>query len=272
MSRVKLTRNGLTTSGPVGGTAYRRPPFFRTKKLALLGRTESIKFAPWDDPSWTLASHTSAREFSKREPDWYFDLHRPACFQQQNKAWNGQYYTWLKHLQVPIFMQENWPEIPLSVRYPIERILQEKRAYLTNHCAYMIALALTEGVKTIGLFGCEYGAGTEYGTQRGSLEYWLGRFEEAGGTVVLPVKHCTLLNFPSTLYGYESHDEHGKLAGDYKAVFKQTVAQVQPNTLTVLSLTGASDQTRPTLMPPPSGEAIAWERFDAMFPPQPAVQ
>jgi hypothetical protein len=255
------------TPGPRGGTVYHRPPFFRTKKLGLLGRTENIKYAPWDDPSWTLASHTSARELSKREPDWYFDLHRPACFRTESKTWNPQYHTWLTRLQTPIFMQEAWPEIPMAVKYPIERVLQEYRAYFTNHCAYMIALAMMEGVTTIGLFGCQYGAFTEYSTQRGSLEYWLGRFEQAGGTVVLPVKDNTLLNFPPELYGYESHDAKGRLTGGYLKGLehKKIIAEAGKGQTLELTVVDPNDHGTSRLATPPAGEAINTDRRAKLF-------
>jgi len=213
---------------PVGGVAFRRPPFFRTPKLAVIGCTQSRQYAPWHDPSWTIGSHTSARQFAEREPDWYFDLHRRECFTVQDKAWNPHYYDWLKALQTPIFMQQAWPEIPMSVAYPLQRILSEYRAYFTNHVAYMIALAMTEGVKTIGLYGCEYAQDGEYAVQRGSLEYWLGRFEQSGGTVVLPQQQCSVLAYPKTLYGYASHDANGKLTGDYKRPHKVTVPAAAP--------------------------------------------
>lgn len=245
---------------PKGGTAYRRPPFFKTKKLGILGRTGNIKYAPWHDPSWTLASHCSAREFCEREPDWYFDMHRPECFRTEGKTWNDGYWTWLQRLQVPIFMQEEWPEIPMAVRYPIERILQEFRAYFTNHAAYMVALAMTEGVRTIGLFGCQYGADTEYSTQRGSLEYWLGRFEQWGGEIVLPVKYNTLLGYPSTLYGYESHDAKGKLTGDYTPRLRFVKRTGTARQIALTPADTVSDLKRAGLTPPPDGTPIAWDR------------
>src|SRR5687767_14235857 len=99
----------------VGGAAHRRPPYFKTKKLGLLGNTVSLEFAPWFDPTWTLAAHPCCRPRCKREPDWYFDLHRPELFRQQRRTWNREYYTWLKTLQTPVFMQEVYPEIPMSV-------------------------------------------------------------------------------------------------------------------------------------------------------------
>ena len=244
---------------PVGGKAFRHPPYFRTKHLAIIGCTLSRQFAPWHDPRWTIASHTSARQFCEREPDWYFDLHRPECFRVPHKSWNPDFHTWLKTLQTPIFMQKAWPEIPMAVEFPLDRILAEFRAYFTNHVSYMIALAMTEGVERIGIFGCEYGhKDSEYVRQRGSLEYWLGRFEQAGGTVVMPKKHCSVLNFPSTLYGYASHDDLGRLTGDYKVQPAVEKPNEPPRPLTVI------DMDRPDgripLMPPPDGAAIAWAR------------
>lgn len=249
-----------------GGVSFGTPPFFRTKKLALIGRTDSAAYAPWHDPSWTIAAHPCARTLCKREPDWYFDMHRPACFETQGKAWNESYYTWLKALQTPVFMQERWPGIPMAVRYPIERILSEFRAYFTNHPAYMIALAMTEGVTHIGMFGCEYSADTEHSTQRGSAEYWLGRFEQAGGNVIIPAKRSTLLAFPAGLYGYESHDDKGRLCGDY--IPKLRATEMKPNgTKRVVTMTPVDLSTpeAQALIPrPPNGEPIAWERVGAV--------
>jgi hypothetical protein len=254
----------LQFSGPIGGRAtWRRPPYFRTKKLGILGRTTNVRYAPFFDPSWTLVSHTSSREYCEREPDWYFDLHRPECFRVEQKSWNRKFYTWLKTLQTPIFMQEEWPEIPMAVRYPIERVLQEFRAYFTNHAAYMIALAMMEGVHTIGLFGCQYGHDSEYSTQRGSLEYWLGRFEQAGGQVILPVKFNTVLNYPPQLYGYESHDKDGKLLKEYRPKKLVVDKPTKDGGVVKMALTVVDEQSaegRIPLAKPPNGEAIAWER------------
>lgn len=242
-----------------GGAARRRPPFFKTKKLGLLGATESLQFAPWYDQSWTLAAHPCCRPRCKREPDWYFDLHRPECFKTEHKSWNKQYYSWLKALQTPIFMQEDYPEIPMAVRFPKERIFGEFRPYFSNHCAYMIALAMTEGVTHIGLFGCQY-AGVERGVQRDSLTYWLGRFEQSGGHLVIPPRFNTLLSQP--LYGYESHDEKGKLIECYRPILsikkEDKKGQAREHELKVIDMD--SHRGRPPLAVPPNGEPIAWER------------
>lgn len=150
--------------------------------------------------------------------DRYFDLHTKACWTRGGKK-TAAYPKWLKSNTVPIYMQERHEEVPASIKYPKGRILLEfadARGYFTNHAAWMIALALTEGVSTIGLFGVNYGTEGEYMLQRGSAEYWLGRAAGAGVHVVLPAQ-CTLLREPALLYGYESHDEvTGALREEYK--------------------------------------------------------
>ncbi len=250
--------------GNVGGRHRAGPPFFKTKKLAVIGSNITSKAAPWHDPSWTIASHCSSRKNCGREPDWYFDLHRPECFTNQGKSWNPAYYDWLQHLQTPIFMQQAWPEIPMAVAYPLQRILSEFRPYFTNHVAYMIALAMTEDVRTVGVFGCEYQHGSEYSAQRGSLEYWLGRYEQWGGKVVLP--HATnpklqpLLEYPATLYGYGSHDDKGKLCGDYKSnpiVTVPTKEGVQHKELAVVAQDGSCAVP---LAKPPNGVSVDWSK------------
>ena len=250
-----------------GGTARRRPPYFRgAKKLAILGATLSIQYTPWHDPSWILAAHPCCRPNCKREPDWYFDLHRPECFTKP-KGWNPTYHDWLKRLQTPIFMQAEWPEIPMSVRYPMERIVAEFRSsatgrgYFTNHVAYMIALAMTENVDTIGLFGCQYSADTEHGVQRGSAEYWMGRFEQAGGRLVVSSPN-NILSQPRGYYGYESHDDHGKLLDEYRPkLVKVYAAPEKPSAGAGCVLINPDSAVgRPPLMELPEGMKPAWER------------
>ena len=246
----------------VGGVAHRRPPYFKTKKLGLLGNTASLEFAPWHDKTWTLAAHPCCRPRCKREPDWYFDLHRPELFRREQRGWNRTYYTWLKNLQTPVFMQKAWPDVPMSVEYPLLRIQAEYRSYFTNQCAFMIALAMTEGVTHIGLFGCQYAHETEHGVQRDSLTYWLGRFEQYGGTLVIPAKHNSLLCSPPLLYGYESHDADGHLVPQYRSTPVVTVKKAdgtqEKRELTPVDMDTA--EGRVPLMQLPNGEQPAWER------------
>ena len=189
------------------------------RKIGLCGaHVGSLKAAPWDDPTWELWGHASSRAWYHRELDRYFDMHPKACWTRGGKK-TAHYPKWLAKNIVPIFMQEQYPEVPASYRYPKERVLMEfggVRQHFRNQAAWMIALAFTEGVTHLGLFGVNYSSEGEYVLQRGSVEYWLGRAEERGVHVILP-DGCSLLREPALLYGYESHDlETGKLKPEYR--------------------------------------------------------
>jgi hypothetical protein len=189
------------------------------RKIALCGsHSASLTDAPWGDPSWEFWGHASSRAWYQHQMDRYFDLHPPACWTRGGKKTTG-YPQWLARNTVPIYMQQKYPEVPASIAYPKGRILLEyadARNYFTGHAAWMIALALTEGVSTIGLFGVNYGTESEYVRQRGSCEYWIGRAAGTGVRIILP-EQCTLLRDPKLLYGYQSHDETtGALRDEYK--------------------------------------------------------
>jgi len=189
------------------------------RKVALCGsHSNSLVDCPWTDPTWEFWGHSSSRAWYARPMDLYFDLHPKACWTRGGKK-TAAYPKWLAQNTTPIYMQDKYPEVPASIRYPKGRILLEfadARRYFTNHVAWMIALALTEGVSVIALFGINYGTESEYVRQRGSAEYWLGRAAGAGVRIVLP-EQCTLLREPSLLYGYESHDtETGLIRDEYK--------------------------------------------------------
>ena len=204
-------RVGVTNPPPRAAAAR------TVRKIALCGsHSASLRDAPWDDPSWEFWGHAASRAWYQRPMDRYFDLHPKACWTRNGKK--GAYTKWLSQNTVPIYMQKRVSEVPASVEFPKGRLLLEYgdgRLYFTNHVAWMIALAMSEGVSTIGLFGVNYSSQGEYERQRGSCEYWLGRAAGAGVRVILP-DQCSLLQEPALLYGYESHhEETGALKAEY---------------------------------------------------------
>lgn len=161
--------------------------------------------------------------------DRYFDLHPKQCWTRGGKK-TALYPKWLAKNTIPIYMQDYDPEVPASIKYPKGRILAEfgdVRPYFTNHIAWMIALALTEGVTTIGLWGVNYAVESEYNTQRGSAEFWLGIAAGRGVRIVLP-EQCTLLRDPAQLYGYDSHLANGALREEYKRKIWKPSETIEP--------------------------------------------
>ena len=204
-----------------------------TRKVGLIGsHMPSLTDCPWKDQSWELWAHASSRSFYKREPDVFFEMHSRERWIRSGKK-GSSYFKWLQRNTVPMYMQKRHEDIPAAIEYPLGRVLQEfaqGRPYFTNTIAYMIALALTEGVTHLGLWGVNYSAQSEYGIQRGCAEYWLGRAIQADVHVILP-EQCSLLKEPALLYGYESHDEQGILVKEYMPkVFKpaETITPLRP--------------------------------------------
>jgi len=211
------------------------------RKVALCGsHSDSLRDAPWNDPTWEFWGHASSRAWYRRPMDRYFDLHPRACWSRGGKK-SALYPKWLAKNTVPLYMQDKYSEIPSSRRYPKGQVLAEfgdARSYFTNHVAWMIALAMTEGVSVLGLWGINYGTESEYVRQRGSAEYWLGRAAQSGIRIILP-EQCTLLAEPSLLYGYESHDEE---TGLLKAAYRrrewkpsQTIEPMKPGEMRLLA-------------------------------------
>jgi hypothetical protein len=168
--------------------------------------------------------------------DLYFDLHPKACWTRGGKK-GDIYPKWLMNQTTPIYMQRHYPEVPASLEYPKRRILQEfggERPYFTNHVAWMIALAFTMDVTTIGLFGINYAIQSEYVMQRASAEYWLGRAQERGLKIVLP-EQCSLLREPRLLYGYESHSEETGLQKQEYKVKAWPLDEIRPGQTTLLA-------------------------------------
>lgn len=178
----------------------------RLRKIAIVGGASTLRHTPWFDPTWEIWAHHSCRHQCQREPDLYFDMHPPSLWKDPaKKFWDPDYQTWLKANRTPIMMQEVYPEAPTSIKYPFSTMITEfPTGYMTNTVSYMVALALMEGVTHLGVYGCHYDTGSEYGPQRGSCEYWLGLAEGRGVHVLIP-PGCDLLNRPHLLYGYESH-------------------------------------------------------------------
>ena len=230
------------------------------RKVALIGgEPNTVKHAPWEDPSWEIWAHTSVGRYCRRVDRW-FELHPPAVFQAKTKHGRTDWYGWLKSLSEPVYMQEKYPEIPSSVRYPKERILTEFPRYCSSTVAWMIALALTEGVQTIGLWGISFQSNSEYAEQRAGCEFWLGLAMGRGVQVKLP-EACPILKEPADLYGYESHtpEKYEKRMATFKQeVSAKRTAGFDPSKLTPLTQEAAQTLLKTGVFPAQDATLKTW--------------
>lgn len=212
----------------------------RLRKVALIGAAHTVDYAPWYDHTWEIWAHSTCYSLCKRV-DRYFDLHPWKWITE--KPVPG-YLRWLKTVTVPVYMQRKFRDVPSSVRYPRERVLAEFPRYFTSQAAWMMALALTEGVTHLGFFGIHYSLDEEHRKQRAGCEFWMGVATGRGVQIVNP-PGSPLLREPAWLYGYESHTDkqHARVKTGGKrpdlALPPQNVRfEELPNTLTAEQVAG----------------------------------
>lgn len=197
----------------------------RLRKIGLVGgAARSLRFAPWGDPSWLFWAHAStALAIPWLRPDRYFDLHPKHCFMEERKNGFKNYYQFLQQCPIPIYMQQQYANIPASVSYPLSLILQQwPDTSMGSMTAYMIALALYEGCTHLGFWGIDYQHQSEYEDQRTNAEHWVGIAKGLGVHIIIP-PDSPLCHEPVLLYGYQSHtpelyaQRKTKFAADKKA-------------------------------------------------------
>jgi hypothetical protein len=171
----------------------------RLRKIALIGSAQTVYLAPWYDPTWEIWAHATVHHYCRRV-DRYFDLHPWEWISGKQVP---DYLDFLATCKTPIYMQRQFANVPTSVKYPRERIMAEYPRYFTSHAAWMIALALSEGVTHLG-YGIHYAMDEEHKKQRAGCEFWMGVATGKGVQLVLP-EGCPMTKEPAWLYGYESH-------------------------------------------------------------------
>lgn len=176
------------------------------RKIAILGYAPSVRLAPWNDPTWELWC-LNDMPWTQPRCDVLFEIHRPEVIKAEG------HWDKLKALTIPIYMQERYPEIPTSIKYPLDYVQQRytvpgrDRAFLTCSASQMLAVAV-DSVPTpaaISLFGVDMLMDNEFGWQRPSCEFWLGVC--VGRNIALTLQPQTDLLNTRFIYGYEDEKQ-----------------------------------------------------------------
>jgi hypothetical protein len=153
-----------------------------------------------------------------KRADYVTQMHLPVIWRNPGNRNDANHYEWLKSGKTPIIlMQEQYDDVPNSMRYPIEEVLKLGHRYLTSSAAYSIAFGIVQGHQRIEIYGVEMETNTEYEHQRPGVAYWIGVADGAGVDVDF---HGNILNCP--LYGYE---------GDVKfpySFFDKRIKEIEP--------------------------------------------
>ena len=238
------------------------PHLLGKRKVAICGfAPSSYRDAPYLNKSWTMEKGCEIWGINElyKVPgvtrwDRWFDVHDRNDGDISERDEDN--VKWMREQKCPLYMHDQYPDIPPSIRLPIEELVEHYRTtYFTNSIAYMLAVAWMEGrdengwvvdpEKAFGevhVYGVDMaqadptpGGQSEYGFQRPSCEYFLGFLRGRNIKVYLPPQSDLL--FTPFMYGYVGDPQrfrkklksrHGEL-GERVGMSKNAMLQAQLN-------------------------------------------
>ena len=195
-------------------------------RVAIVGTAPSWRLVPWTDPSlqiWSLNDAYRLAGFLRA--DRWFDLHPLDKFMSVPEKQTviaahqipvGHYVrpadhlAWLGRQQIPVYLNpDHRTQYPPSADWPHARVFPKAEIealfgrYFMSSPAWMLALALAEGVRDVTIYGIHLATEFEYIQQRPNFEFLIGcilgrgpirqtttdgvrHFETADGHVALP--------------------------------------------------------------------------------------
>jgi hypothetical protein len=190
------------------------------KTVAIVGSHPKTKLdAPYDRKYvdiWVF--NEEARQPWVKRCAGVFQMHAPAVWKNPYNLNDAKHYEWLQEDHpYPVYMMDVYPDVPASVKYPLDEICREllpglqrgrqngqSIRYFTSSVAYAIALAIYRGYERIEIYGVEMETNTEYAYQREGVTFWLGVAVGRGIEVVLHEDSGLMVGL---LYGYDGDVE-----------------------------------------------------------------
>lgn len=223
--------------------------------IAIIGSApSSTLLAPFGDPKWSIwcTSPSVFATAASRRSDVWFELHRwlpyaPGNSQQAGtRPWfSPEFRQFLREHKGPVFMTEKQPDIPNCVQFPYQELLDKYGPYhFTSSVAWMLAYAIEQHPKAIGLFGIDMAADSEWAYQRPGCQHFVGVAKAMGIEIVLPPESDLMRH--STLYGIGEHNQrHVKLRErlmeleGQEGQLQQSIAQMNANLQQVIGAKAA---------------------------------
>lgn len=183
-------------------TEPQTPAPTKPRKIALIGYAPNVRMAPWTDQSYEIWG-LNDQPWTMPRIDVLFEIHSPDVIKAEG------HWDRLKTLQVPVYMQDHYQEIPSSLRYPMELVNQAftvpgtDRPFLTCSASLMLAVALLSAPRpeVIDIYGIDMAQSHEYREQRPSCEFFLGIAYGLG--IKVSVQHSSDLLKTRFIYGFE---------------------------------------------------------------------
>ncbi len=178
------------------------------RKVAIIGKaTNTRRQAPFHDPEWEIWG-LGWDDLSRM--DRIYEIHEPQMWPlyfKNESAGKQMIYTaerygdYLRSVDVPLYMKEEYADFPASMRFPMEEVEALTGRYLQSSIAYMLAHAILEDVETVGIWGVNMAGEGEYAYQRPNLEYLIGFARGRGMKVYIPPGSALLTGYKPGEYG-----------------------------------------------------------------------
>lgn len=166
------------------------------KKLAIIGTADSKSLAPFGNPEFDLVGVNNLYAFAPPNSfQYWFEIHQftfdGTNFWRRGKLdFRGKkvndYLAELDALNIPIYMQQKWPQIKNSVEFDWKGLVKKYGTYFTNTISWQTAWGIEQGYKDIHIYGVDMAVDTEYHHQRPSCEYFLGLAKGLGINIYIP--------------------------------------------------------------------------------------
>jgi len=178
------------------------------RTVALYGFATATNGGIWQSKADEIWSIAWAYKYDVPRLDRLLEIH-PIWMQARSQKPEYEkartHWEWMKTATLPIYMLVKHPEVPMSVRYPIEKAMAlvppyRRKKVFSSSFDFLVALAIIEGFDRIEPYGFEMGSDTEYRYQREGAAYWIGYCDAKGIDLPLPENTRLLRN---KLYGYE---------------------------------------------------------------------
>lgn len=178
---------------------------------------------PYEDEYELWGLNNLYVQFPNTKFSKWFEIHEFSCrnnhFQRRGMSLFGgteinQYLKDLNALDIPVYVRRKFKRIKKAEPFPFKSIISKYGKYFGCSFAWMLALAIEQGVDEIGYFGVKL-QGNEYYYQRPSVEYFTGIAVGLGITIyVHPSSEILQGNY---IYGYEENPDlvyllHGNLS------------------------------------------------------------
>lgn len=197
------------------------------KKVAIVGTADTMHLAPYNDPSYEIWVCNDMYKVVPRF-DRLFELHKLEVILNVDRYKRDNHLGKLAAMEDKvIYMQERHLQIPCSVRYPIEKVIEKFGNYFTSTASYQIALTLLEDFDTIELYGINMAAEDEYANQRPSCEYFIGIAKGMGKQVYIPEQSDLLKTYSTYAYETEKQDAFIKRSKERLAMMRKKKKEVE---------------------------------------------